>query len=287
MVRHVAVYLLFVCSAVAADLYQEAVAAFQTGRFSDALSILDQLGMDNSNMPAVENLKALAAVELRRYPEALNSIRRALELAPQNPSYAYNHGLILFEARDFMAAKQVFLSALTRFGPNVRLLSGLGETLLRLNEFDEAEKRLRQAAELEPSNAVPRVVAARLYYAIGDRENFRAAAERALSLDPENGEACYYYGLLLIEQAGKPAEGARYIQKSIERDPRFIEGWRAWARILAGQERWGEAARSYERALALDPTDAQSLFLLSRAYRKLGQEQKADEALVRYGALKR
>ena len=188
MLRHVAACLLIVCSAVPADTYQEAVAAFQAGRFSDALSILGQLGMDNSNTPAVQNLKALAAVELSRYPEALNSIRRARELAPDNPSYAYNHGLILFEARDFSAAKQVFLNALTRFGLNVRLLSGLGETLLRLNEFDEAEKRLRQAAELEPSNAAPRVVAARLYYAIGDRENFRAAAERAFLLDPENGK---------------------------------------------------------------------------------------------------
>src|SRR4051794_2895202 len=143
MLRHVAACLLFVCSAVPADPYQEAVAAFQAGRFSDALSILGQLGMDKSNTSAVQNLKALAAVELRRYPEALDSIRRARELAPDNPSYAYNHGLILSEARDFTAAKQVFLNALTRFGLNVRLLSGLGETLLRLNEFEEAEKRLR------------------------------------------------------------------------------------------------------------------------------------------------
>ena len=145
----------------------------------------------------------------------------------------------------------------------------------------------RQATALEPASAAPWIVAARLYYAIGDRENFRAAAEKAFALDPQSGQACYYYGLWLLEQAGKPADGAHYIQKSIVLYPRFGEGLRTWGRILAEQERWEEAARNFEQALALEPADAQALFLLSRVYRKLGQEDKAERALSRYRALKK
>src|SRR5207302_11036164 len=147
-----------------------------------------------------------------------------------------------------------------RFGADARLLSGLGETLFRLNEFEEAEKRLRQAAALEPDSAAPWIVAARLYYAIGDRENFGDAAQKSFVLDPQNGQACYYYGLWLLEQAGKPADGALYIQKSIALDPRFGEGLRTWGRILAKQERWEQAARTFEQALALEPGERSPCF---------------------------
>jgi Flp pilus assembly protein TadD len=288
MLRQTALYAFSLCRALAADSYEQALAAFQAGRFEDALSRLTELGADKSDVPAVQNLKALASAELKRFPEALQAMRRAQELAPDNPSYAYNHGLVLFENRDYQGARDVFVLAITRFGATTRLLSGLGETLFRLNEFEEAEKRLGQATALEPDSAAPWVVAAGLYYAIGDRENFRAAAEKAFALElPQNSLACYYYGLWLVEQAGKPADGARYIQRGIALDPRFSEGLRMWGQILAEQERWGEAARDFEQALALEPADAQSLFLLSRVYRKLGQQDKAERALSRYRALKK
>src|SRR5262249_37866380 len=113
-----------------------------------------------------------------------------------------------------------------------------------------------------------------------------AAAVRALTLDPENFQACYYYGLWLVEQGGKAGEGANYIRKSVELQPRFGEGLRTLGRILYGQDRWEDAARSYERALALDPADMQSLFLLSRAYRRMGEDAKAKGALDRLRTLK-
>ncbi len=287
MLRQIALCVLFLCRALAADSYEQALAAFQAGRFEDALLLLNKLGADKSDVSALQNLKALSLAELKRFPEALQATRRAQELAPDNASYAYNHGLILFENRDYKGARDIFLAAIARFGASTRLLSGLGETLFRLNEFEEAEKRLRQATALEPASAAPWIVAARLYYAIGDRDNFRAAAEKAFALDPQNSQACYYYGLWLLEQAGKPADGARYIQKSVALDPRFGEGLRTWGRILAEQERWEEAGRNFEQALAMEPADAQSLFLLSRVYRKLGQQDKAERALSRYRALKK
>ena len=59
MLRQTALCVLFLCRAVAADSYEQALAAFQAGRFDDALSRLNKLGADNSDVPAVQNLKAL------------------------------------------------------------------------------------------------------------------------------------------------------------------------------------------------------------------------------------
>ena len=189
--------------------------------------------------------------------------------------------------QDFEEAKRVFLATIRRLAPTARLLSGLGETLFRLNQFDEAEKRLREAIELEPASVAPHLVLAKLYHAIGDRDKFGAAASQAIALDPQNYQTCFYYGLWLLEYGGKTAQGAAYIRKSIELRPRFGEGLKMWGRILSQEGRWEEAARCYERAIALDPDDAQSVFLLSRAYRKLGEREKAEQAIARYRTLNR
>ena len=77
------------------------------------------------------------------------------------------------------------------------------------------------------------------------------------------------------------------VQESIELRPDFAEGLKTWARLLSDEGKWEEAARYYERAVAADSRDAEAAFLLSRAYRKLGETRKADEALARYRTMQR
>ena len=285
MLRHVALWLIMTSTALGADLYDQAVAAFRAGQFDAAIGFIERLDSKQSDTPSVQNLKALACIETKRYPEALQAIGRARALDPRNPNYAYNHGLILLEKREFPESRKVFFDALQQLGPDPRLLSGLGEALLELHEFAEAEKHLKRSVELAPSNLSAWIVLSRLHHSIGDGVNLARAARRALELNPDNAQACYYYGVYLTEYAAEPGEGARYIQRSVELDPHFVEGLRGWGRILANQQRWREVVGVLERAVALDSTDRQTLFVLSKAYRKAGEPAKADQALSRYRTL--
>ena len=97
ILRQLGVWLTVVCCSVAGDAYQEALQAFQSRRFEAAILVLQGMGVAESDTAPVQNLKALTLAELRRYQEALSSIRRARELAPSNSNYAYNHALILFD----------------------------------------------------------------------------------------------------------------------------------------------------------------------------------------------
>jgi tetratricopeptide (TPR) repeat protein len=285
ILRQLGIWLALACCGVAGDPYQEALRAFSSERFDAAILILQGMGAGQSDVAPVQNLKALTLAELRRYPEALSSIRRARELAPANSNYAYNHALILFDMKDYEAAKRAFQDAIKQFGATTPLLSGLGDALLTLNEFEQAEKCLRQAITGELNGIAPWIVLTKLYYTIADRPNFQSAAEKTIVLAPENYQACYYYGLWLIEHAGKVLEGTRYIQKSIELQPRFVDGLRMQAQLQARQTNWEAAARTYQRILVLEPDDRQSLFLLYRTYQRLGQIEKAEHTLSRYRAL--
>jgi Flp pilus assembly protein TadD len=165
------------------------------------------------------------------------------------------------------------------------LHQGLGEALVRLNRFGDAEVSLSRAAQIAPEDASAQVSLAHLYYAVGDGAKLGAAVSKAIALDPANYLACFYYGSWLLEYQGQATRGAAYIQKSIGLQPQFVDGLKEWAHIVSHQGRWSEAARAYEKAAAADPKDSQLYYLLSVAYRKLGDDQRAEQALSQYRRL--
>jgi tetratricopeptide (TPR) repeat protein len=255
------------------------------GRFSDTVTLLNGLKEDESQRPEPYNLRALALAELGRYDEALAANQRAREFDPDNPNYVYNAALIYLNRGDSRRAELVLREALQQFPQSAALHQGLGEVLLKGNRFAEAEVSLDRAAEISPNRASVYVVMARLHYTVGDGEKLGTAASKAIALTPGNYLACFYYGAWLMNNQHQVKDGLEYIRKSVDLQPRFVQGLKMWARLVSREGRWAEAARAYEKAVAVDPRDRQLFYLLSVAYRKLGDDQKADSALVEYQRL--
>lgn len=263
---------------MAQDAYQQALAWFREGKYTDVLKALPAPGAT----AASHNLRSLALLELRRYDEALEANRLACQVEPGNANYQYNAGLIWMNQGNPSEAEAVLRQAVLRFPSSSRLRIGLGEALLGQDRLREAEAELKKAAELEPGSATAQVSLAKLFYALGDGENLAVVTAKALSLDPRNFLACFYRGKYLLEMKGEPAEGAALIRKSIELAPRFVDGLTAWAGLMVQQERWDEAIRAYQQALAVDGKNRQLYYLLAVAYRRSGQPEKADSTMAAF-----
>lgn len=267
------------------DFYSLAVTAFQRGRFDEVIGLLAQLPADESERPASLNLKALALSGLRRYDEALTVIRRACDAEPNNANYLYNAGLIYIAKKDFSAAERLFRAALERFPNASKLYEGLGESQFVQYELRGAEKSLRRAAELEPASGSAQVALAKLFYAVGNKEQLALAASKALNLTPDNYLACYYYGLWLAEYQNDASAAAQYFEKSIRLYPGFSSSLLSLGKLEAKNKHWVRAVELYERALAVDSQDRQLYFLAATAYRKLGNKDKAEWAMKQFQAL--
>jgi tetratricopeptide (TPR) repeat protein len=220
-----------------------------------------------------------------RYAEALAANQVARDLDPNNPNYVYNAGLIYLWQNEFRQAENVFQLGIQKFPRAPQLYQGLGDTLMKLNRFQEAEDLLRTASNIDPHNSAIFVLLSKLYSSLGDERQFGEAATKAIEYGPANYLACYYYGSWLIEFKSDLGQGADYISRSIKLQPRFAEGLKAWGHILSRTAHWQEAARAYERAQAANAQDLQLFYLLSIAYRKIGENLKANEALATYRKL--
>jgi adenylate cyclase len=151
-----------------------------------------------------------------------------------------------------------------------------------------AERFLRRAVELDPNYArawaMLALVQNRLHGMSSEAENGRAAAAKALALDPMLAEAHAAQGRVLMA-AGQLDEGIAEIETALKLDSNSAEIQYSAAKSYATVKRFADAVRHYERAAELNENDWQPLFVATSCYQALGESEKSDEAARR--ALKR
>jgi Flp pilus assembly protein TadD len=93
---------------------------------------------------------------------------------------------------------------------------------------------------------------------VGDYDRATSLLERAVSVEPNNGRAYYYYGLAMGER-GRPGAALSLLQKAeilLQGNVRALG--ETYAQMGTNLERLGrrpEAVRRYEQALAQDPSN--------------------------------
>jgi Flp pilus assembly protein TadD len=152
-------------------------------------------------------------------------------------------------------------------------------------------------------------------WSLGSRRSFKRHLEAA-TINPRDAEAHYQLGLLYQQRRQHPEAIARF-QKAIEIDPAEIDAHYQLGRIAREQERWADAIRHFEAVVAQDPRharheiwrevgatymgagdfanarpmleryvenrpyDAEGLYHLGLAQKRLGEAEKARETFER------
>jgi adenylate cyclase len=146
----------------------------------------------------------------------------------------------------------------------------------------------RRAVELDPDYARAWGLLALMQcilqftFSAGDDDGI-AAANRALSLDPNIAEAYCVRARHLYEQ-GRFDESDEALARALELEPDSWEVNREAARIYYFQRRFEEAARHFEKAVAIDDSDYHSWNMLCSAYPALhdqaGSARAAENAIA-------
>lgn len=128
-------------------LFQQAVAHHAAGRHAEAMQLYrDLLAIVPDHAGACCNLGSL----LRRYghqEEGTALLRQAVTIDPHNPHAWHNLGNALQEGGQRHEALPCYRQAITLLPGFQEALLNLGNTLTALEQYDEAEKALRQIAD--------------------------------------------------------------------------------------------------------------------------------------------
>lgn len=173
----------------AANLLVEARAALLQGDPGKARELaLRALQMD-AGQPEGRCIAGLAALKLRRVPEALDHLHRAASAMPRHAPYAVHFARALAAAHRTGDALQVANIAFGLAPGDPLLLHSLGTTFTQCHAHERAAVAFRQAAALAPDNPACRFSFATSLIFSGDVAQAEAELEACLALAPGHWHA--------------------------------------------------------------------------------------------------
>jgi tetratricopeptide (TPR) repeat protein len=139
-------------------------------------------------------------------------------------------------------------------------------------------ERYLQSAPGRPT-ALGYQVASKIHVDRHEHEEAMAKAQRAIALDPNDGNSYLAMAYVLI-YAGKSKEALDFVQKAMRLDPHY-PAYHLFVLGLAyfSIKKFEEAATSFERALKRNPENYVPLIHLTATYAHLGRKQEATAAI--------
>lgn len=158
------------------------------------------------------------------------------------------------QMRDYKLAAQTLKRAVEVSGGNPDLERALGQNLLQAGQDDEALAVFEELAAAEPKDVISHLRLSQLYRQKGDFAKARAAADKALELEPNSIEVRYNQ-VELLEAENKSAEAVDVLRKLLAATERksYSPGDRRNRVLLL--ERLGLLHRSLEQ-----PAEAVAVF---------------------------
>jgi tetratricopeptide (TPR) repeat protein len=171
-------------------------AALAAGDWSGAISAFSRaVASDLTDLPALFALGA-ALCESRKLSQGIEIFRRAVAMRPDDPQTHFNLGLALVRTQDFAAALPCYRRAIELQPDFAEAHNGLGNALLGLARFDEATAAFARARDVTDAS--------------GNFDQAQDAARLALAIQPDNAEAHYNLGLMLLLKGDYPRGWTEY-----------------------------------------------------------------------------
>lgn len=282
------------------DLVRGLALARDPARREEALDYLRGALDDEVGDPVVIHLEAAGLLSADGlYPEAIEHLRAAEELAPDEPEVFYRLGRTLAAAGDREAAQ----TALERH----RSLQGARERAAGIEQATSADlaaalseaQRFAEAGDLEaalarltglpgrpeePQAADVHSLRAKVLFSMGRVAEAAASVANARRLEPNRVEHHYLEGMFL-HAAGRGEDAAFALERAVALDPNLGEAHALLGMIAAEAGRFAEAAERMERALPLGlDNNAPLRFNYARVLEAL---ERSEEAAVQMEAFER
>jgi tetratricopeptide (TPR) repeat protein len=275
----------FVMTAVVAVLV--APLAYATIRRNEAYHSRETMYRDvirtsPHNTRAINNLAAELR-QLGRGDEAMEMIRRALEVDPKFGSALFNMGALLEEQaggdrRKLAEALEYYRAAVEDDPSAVTRCEAVAKVLDKLGRSDEALRAYRDVLALEQGHFEARLKVASLLMAQGRRAEAIPEYRKAVVADPSSKLARYHLGLALRDQ-GELAEAVEALEGVVHLDPGNADARCDLGSTLVALGRVEEGIGVYREALRSNPGHAHTHYNLGIA---LQSQEKYEEAAAEY-----
>ena len=201
-----------------------------------------------------------------------------MQLDPDSVKYSQGLGEALIGSGQYPAALQFLLGARNKFVNQPNFQYQLAVTDVCLQRFPEAISELENLARERPDSGKVQFLLGGAYELSGALQKGEDHYRSAIRLSPQ--EPTYYrvLGSLLQKQGPEHlAESIQLLRKALALDPTDAESKIVLARCLEKQGELDEAAALLEQAVASDPASRRAHSALAELYRRQNKLAQAEQ----------
>jgi len=268
--------------------YQRAGGRPRKADLDEAVAALSRAVSEEADQPQFRLVLGQLLAEQQNFAPAIDHLRRAMTLAPNDAEYPYNLGLALRLSGDLDGAAKQFRAALAKNADHALARRSLGLVLRQNGDVSGAATELRRAASQLPGDPQGHHLLGTVLLRLGDVPGAIAELRESIRLDPALTEARVVLAQALAKQGQK--DEALGQQSEVERINaekaafgRVLVLLDSSAALLAKGDVAAAIAQRRE-AVAIGPAFADAYYELGLALRETDGGRMEAEAAFRQAA---
>lgn len=266
--------------------YERAQAYYRAGNFARCRAIIDQHLADHPQDSACLTLKGIVLLELDEPQDAIEALRAATTIAPNDPEAWLQTGIALMTDGRLEEASEAFKAAVRLRPDNARALVDLGNVLFMLGRSDEALESLEEASRLRPGDLGILWNLAGMYASAERLDSALAQIQKILEFNPADVAARCDAAWLLFE-LGRLNEAAQMygaIRRAQPERDHELYALHGLVMIEIRRQNWRRALMFAIEATKLDRYDFTTALLSYISGKVFDQASDAseDELLARF-----
>jgi len=223
---------------------------------------------------------AATQLQNRQFLAAMETYQKILKADPQNERAVLGLAAAYFSVYNYDQTRRLLREAAAAHPGSAAALVELGKLDIHLLHYDDAIVELKRAARRDPGSAAGHEQLGVAYQAKGNDENALAQFNEAIRLAPGSASTHYFRGSLYsdrndTERAYQDAKAAYHLAPSTQTQELL-------AKTALHANKCDEAIGLLQPLAGSEAVDPADLYLLSRAYKCAGQDQRAQEVQDEY-----
>jgi tetratricopeptide (TPR) repeat protein len=252
---------------------------YARGMYPQAERVCRQIIKSRPKMTDAYNILAVTMNALGDPKEAVNLLRKATQMAPNNSSYFANMGEIERQRGNSLEASVALRKALSLDPKSPQALNNLGIVHFDEKEYDEAVECYEKAIAIQPHFAEVHNNLGNAYRLLDRGEDAIACYQRAVTQRPVYAEAYNNMATALRDKDDIDAAEHAY-RKAIAQKPTYMEAYNNLANLLTQKNRTEDALRLLGDALKIDDKNVIILITVARVQLKRGNLPLAEQAAL-------
>jgi tetratricopeptide (TPR) repeat protein len=247
------------------------------GRLDPARTTLERAYEQNSADSTLLVDLTRVALAQKDYQSALGYLAHARAIRPQDPSLAFEYGLICSQANLLGEALKATREALALAPENAEYNLQMGALTTLADDPARALPYLQKYHSLRPSDPKGDLALGAAYF---EHNEYEAAVPwlKLAAQDPDTTGAAHYYMGTILSREGHGAQAIDDLLEAARRVPTQPDVHAQLGQVYLELGRLGEAQGELERALALDPDHYAANVALARLYGRLGDPRREQQA---------